>query len=472
MRAASTSLALALASFAAQADDTRLAIYAPADFEPDVFETANQTLSRADLPGYALVRENITLDLARGINSVRFDQVSRKLDPSSVTLAPVEAPQALKILSQQFENDVVNPARLLDLYVGRRIQLDTTGRNSERIVGTLLGVNDGVTLQTDDGQVRTFREYAGITFADIPGGLITRPSLIWQIDSPAVSFQAAELSYLTTGLSWWADYTVTLAQGAECQARLSAWANVANASGRSFSDAQIELVHARAQLLKARSGTPQSQSFPLDRSTDLPTGSIKQLPLLPPQREYPCERVLALESSPTWRPSAPITEPSAADATTAGALKQLRILNLNDGGPSITLPGGRVRVQQTDKSGTLSVAAWDRVNASARANVLKIELGAVDEVRISRKINDFSLDDAGGTLQEAIQLNLSNGTDVAQTLRVRENLYRWRNWAIPEASLPFERISASAIEFKVELAAKAEREIRLVVRYRWSPTPP
>jgi hypothetical protein len=466
------SFAAALLCGAVLADDTRLSIYAPADFEPDVFEPANETLARSDLPGYALVRENITLDLARGINSVRFDQVSRKLDPSSVTLAPVDAPVALKILSQQFENDVVNPARLLDLYVGRRIQLDTTGRNSERLVGTLLGVNEGVTLQTDDGQVRTFREYAGITFADIPGGLITRPSLIWQIDSPAVAFQVAELSYLTSGLSWWADYTVTLAPGEQCKARLSAWANIANASGRSFADAQVELVHARAQLLKARSGTPQSQSFSLDRSTDLPTGSVKQLPLLPPQREYPCERVLALESSPTWRPSAPITTASATDATTAGALKQLRILNLSDGGRSITLPGGRVRVQQTGADGALSVAAWDRVSASARANVLKIELGTVDDVKISRKINDFSLDEVNGTLQEAIQLDLSNSSDVTQTLRVRENLYRWRSWAIPEASMPFERISASAIEFKVELAAKAKREIRLVVRYQWSPTPP
>lgn len=465
-----TLLALLFVNSLAQAQGARLAIYAPIDFAPEVFESANDTLARSDLPGYASVREQITLDLARGVNSVRFDQMPRKLDASSVTLSPLNPPKTLKILSQQFENDVVNPSRLLDLYIGRRIQLDTAGIASERLVGTLLGVSDGVTLQTDSGQVRTIREYAGITFADIPGGLVTRPSLIWQIDSPEVTFQAAELTYLTAGMSWWADYTITLKAGTECNARLGAWANIANASGRSFTNATIELVQARNNLTMARVDASPARTYSLERSTDLPTGSVKQLPLLPPQREYPCERVFALECSPTWKASAPITDAPTGDSTSAGAQLQLRVMRLNADGPNVMLPGGRIRVQQEGSVGTLNLIAWERVKQSSRANMLSVDLGLNDDIQIRRRVNDFAHDEAGAALEEAIALEVTNSSDARAEVRVRENLYRWRTWSITESSLPFERVSASAIEFKVSLKPNERQEIRFVVRYRWTPS--
>jgi len=464
------SLALLLCGASlAHGQGTRLSIYAPSDFEPEMFASANDTLTRSDLPGYASVRERITLDLARGINAVRFAEVPRKLDAASVTLAPINPPKTLRILSQQFENDVVNPARLLDLYIGRRIQLDTSGRSGERVVGTLLGVAEGVTLKTDDGQVRTYREYASITFADIPGGLITRPSLIWQVDSPDVAFQAAELSYLTAGISWWADYTVTLAAGPKCRATVTAWANIANASGKSFSNATIELKHARAQMFKGRSGTAQAETFALERPTDLPTGSVRQLPLLPPAQDYACERVVALESSPAWRPSAPITKEPDPASTSAGALRQLRVLSLNQGGRSIILPSGRLRLQQQRENGAIDLLAWDRIKPRGRDNMMKIDLAREDAISITRKVNDFALDAAAGVMEEAIELKLSNAPAEPTEIRVKENLYRWRSWAVSNASLPFERVSANAIEFKLTLGAKANAEIRFVVRYRFTP---
>jgi hypothetical protein len=401
------------------------------------------------------------------VNSVRFSEAPIKLDPSSVSLRPVDPPPGLRILSQQFENDVVTPKRLLGLYVGRRIQIDSNSSRGERVVGELIGVADGVTIKLDDGQVRTYRDYAQITFADIPGGLITRPSLIWQIESPDVAFQTAELTYLSAGISWWADYTVTLNRAPRCSARVNGWVNVANASGRSFANATLELVHARAKLLDARSGSPQAQSFPLPRPTDLPTGAIKQLPLLDGGlTARPCAEVFALESSPVWKPSAPILDAPEPSSSAAGALKQLRIATLGESRDA--LPGGRVRVQLEQPNGSLNLIGWDRLKAS-RAADFKVELGRDELIRIERSVNDFALDAATGVLEEAITLTLNNASPETADLRVREHLYRWRNWSIPQADRAFERVGPTTIEFALKLKAGASTSVRLVARYQFTP---
>ena len=110
------------------------------------------------------------------------------------------------------------------------------------VEGTLIGATDGLTLQLEDGSVQAMRSYGNIRFPELPGGLITRPTLEWLLDSPVAGPQSTRIAYETSGMTWWADYTIVYDESTSCTMDLSAWVTIINQSGAGYEDARLKLI--------------------------------------------------------------------------------------------------------------------------------------------------------------------------------------------------------------------------------------
>src|SRR5712692_7869847 len=83
-------------------------------------QSVNITVYNSNL---GLVRETRRLTLPAGQIALRFADVTAQIRPETVHLASLTAPAALRILEQNYQYDLLNPAKLLDKFVGKEITL-------------------------------------------------------------------------------------------------------------------------------------------------------------------------------------------------------------------------------------------------------------------------------------------------------------------------------------------------------------
>ena len=208
-------------------------------------ETYRPTAGRhygGQVPGYAIVRHDRPYDLERGVQVLRVSDVAALIDPTTVTFASLDDPRT-RVLEQSFQFDLVSQARLLERYLGETVTVELPrGDNVDLVEGTLLGAGDGLTLQLADGSVRAIRSYSNIHFSQLPGGLITKPTLEWLLDSPKSGRQQTRIAYETQGMTWWADYNVIYDESRGCSMDLAGWVSIINQSGASFENAKLKLI--------------------------------------------------------------------------------------------------------------------------------------------------------------------------------------------------------------------------------------
>ncbi len=212
----------------------------PASAPPASAQTAGPELAVYN-QGVALVKDVRTVSLQAGTQLVTITDVAAQLDPTSVHFASLTDPTGTSVLEQNFEYDLVGPDRLLSKYVDQDIQLVTT--DGTRYSGTLLSGSGDIILRDAEGGVTVVSraQVRDFTFPSLPDGLITRPSLVWLLDADKAGQQDVEVTYLTGGISWQANYVLLLAQdGATLD--LDGWVTLDNQSGATYENAKLKLV--------------------------------------------------------------------------------------------------------------------------------------------------------------------------------------------------------------------------------------
>src|SRR5690606_36995155 len=111
--------------------------------------------------------------------------------------------------------DLVSTDKLLQKYIDQPLTVERNlpGGGISTTAGTLLSSVDGLVLRGTDGNITALRDYAALRFPDLPGGLITRPTLLWDISSQRGGTQRARVTYQTGGVTWWADYNLIYSDG-------------------------------------------------------------------------------------------------------------------------------------------------------------------------------------------------------------------------------------------------------------------
>ncbi|MBS1112436.1 MAG: hypothetical protein H6Q92_198, partial [Nitrospirae bacterium] len=189
-----------------------------------------------------LVKDQREIKLAKGTGEVRFMDVASQIIPTSVHIKSLVDPDSLQVLEQNYEYDLLNPQKLLDKYVGKDVKLYFKNPYSEReeiVTATLLSNNGGPIFRI--GDEITFGHPGRIILPGVPENLISKPTLVWLIQNSLSSAQNIEVSYLTNGINWRADYVLTL-NDADDHADLSGWVTIDNKSGTTYRSAKLKLV--------------------------------------------------------------------------------------------------------------------------------------------------------------------------------------------------------------------------------------
>lgn len=482
-------------------DETAITIYSaaqPGAISPELYRPVPGagTPNAMAVPGYALVRHERSVQVAAGRSTLRFSDVAGLIDPTTVTFTSLSDP-ATRVLEQNFQFDLVSSDKLLLKYLDRPITVErSVGGQVATLTGTLLSSFDGLVLRTADGTVHSLRDYSALRFPDLPGGLITRPTLEWLVSAPRAAEQRARVTYQTGGITWWADYNLIYSEGKDANSGvlgLSAWVSIINQSGATYSDARLKLIAGDVQRVEA----PQPQRvraamamaeknmetdagfeqkaffefhlYTLGRRTTLPNNSTKQLELFDSARQIPARKTLVYYGLPAnygW--GSPMTERDLGLPMNTKVDVYLEFKNDKQYGLGVPLPAGRIRVSQLDAAdGSLEFIGEDRIDHTPKDEKVRIRLGSAFDVVGERRQVDFAVDTKARWMEEEIEVKLRNHKDRAVEVIVRESLYRWSNWRVLSRTHEFDRQDARTIHFPVRVAADGEAVLKYRVRYTW-----
>jgi hypothetical protein len=482
-------------------DDTAVTIYSsaqPGAIPPELYRPVPGGGSPGGMavPGYAMVRHERPIRLESGRSTLRFTDVAGLIDPTTVTFTSLTDP-ATRVLEQNFQFDLVSSDKLLQKFVDRPVTVErNVGNQAASASGTLLSSVDGLVLRGADGSITAVRDYSAVRFPELPGGLITKPTLEWLLSSPRAGEQKARVTYQTGGITWWADYNLVFSPGKDANSGLldvSAWVSIINQSGVGYPEAKLKLIAGdvhrapaaappvpRAMAMAAKvmesdaAGFEQKAFFEfhlytLGRRATLPNNSTKQIELFDQARQVPAKKRLVyygLAQPFGW--DTPMTERDLGLPMNRKVDVYLEFRNDKALGLGVPLPAGRIRVSQLDAAdGSLEFIGEDRIDHTPKDEELRIKLGSAFDVVGERRQVDFAVDTRARWMEEEVEVKLRNHKDQPVDVVVKENLYRWSNWKVMTKTHDFTKEDARTIHFPVRVAKDAEAVVRYRVRYSW-----
>jgi hypothetical protein len=487
---------------AAERDDTSLTIYSsaqPGAVPPELYRPVQGMgiPNGMAVPGYALVRHERPVSLANGRGTVRFTDVAALIDPTTVQFTSLTDPET-RVLEQNFQFDLVSTQKLLLKFVDKPLTLERiVGDDIRTLTGTLLSAANGLVLRGADGQIYAVRDYSNIRFPELPGGLITRPTLEWDVLAKRGGEHRTRVAYQTGGLTWWSDYNLIFTEGGNANAGtldVGAWVSIINQSGASYPNARLKLIagdvhrakppavpmsmaRAKEAMVAADSvaGFEEKSFFEfhlytLGRRTTLPDNSTKQIELFDAARRVPTRKTLVYYGQVPigyWY-SDPVTDRNYGNQSNKKVDVYLEFKNEEKVGLGIPLPAGRIRVAQLDKAdGSLEFIGEDVIDHTPKDETVLVKLGSAFDVVGERRQVDFSIDTKGRWMEEEIEVKLRNHKAEPVDVIVKENLYRWSKWQIKMSTQQYEKVDARTIHFPLTVAKDGEAVVRYRVRYTW-----
>jgi hypothetical protein len=448
------------------------------------------------LPGFALVRLDRDLELQRGRSTFKLTDVAALLDPTTVQFLSLTDPAGTKVLEQNFQFDLVSQDKLLSKYIDRDVSVEQQQGDGVKVIeGTLLASNDGLVLRSSDGQIHALREWSNMRFGELPGGLITRPTLEWDVVSAKGGTHRSRVSYQTGGITWWADYNLIFSEGADANAGfvdVGAWVSLLNQSGARYEDAKLKLiagdvnrVEPQQKLLRmqvqemavaadAAAGFEEKAFFEyhlytLGRPATIPNNSTKQIELFDQATRVPAKKRLVYYGADFGGYyGGPMLDREFGPSSNTKVDVWLSFRNDKTSGMGMPLPAGRIRVSQQDKAdGSLEFIGEDKIDHTAKDEDVRVKLGTAFDVVGERRQTDFVLNTKGRVMEESFEIKVRNHKEQAVEVIVRENLYRWSQWSLIQQSIPSEKKDARTVEFPVRVAAGGEAVVTYRVRYTW-----
>jgi len=475
----------------------------PATFDPQQYLRAEPYFARQNpLPGYGIVRENREISLDAGENTVRFTDVATGIDPTTVGFLDLTNPQAASVLEQNYEYDLVSADKLLDKYLDKQIEI--TRRPSETgqaatVTGKLLSFDAAnLVIQDDAGNVQVLARgdaIQAINLAKPEGGLITKPTLVWKVQSSQPGKQLAQVTYQTDSITWRADYNFTINQKDDA-ADIAAWVTILNQSGMAYPDASLKLVAGDVQRIKppqqtyrmmAMGGAMDQAAAPagfveksffeyhlytLGRTTSISNNSTKQIELFTPKLNVPVTKTFVYYGVPEqlryWIAPEPSQDQNLGTQSNKKVDIYLLLTNSQKNGLGIPLPAGRIRVFKADPAdGSKEFIGEDVIQHTPKDEDVMIKLGSAFDIVGERRQTDFHADYAGHVITESFEIKLRNHKTEPVHVIIKENLYRWVNWEITDCSDKWEKQDYRTIHIPDDVPVDGEKTVTYSVKYTW-----
>jgi hypothetical protein len=427
-----------------------------------------------------LVKDIRDIELGRGSSELRFMDVASQIIPTSVYIRSLKDPESLGILEQNYEYDLLNPQKLLDKYVGKKVKLYMKNYYTEReeiVEATVLSNNGSPIFQI--GDEITYGHPGRIIFPGVPEDLISKPTLVWLIDNSLASTQKVEASYLTNGINWRADYVVTLNENDD-RSDLAGWVTIDNKSGTTYNDAKLKLVAGdvsrvrdevefRDKVMYAAKARAVEEQFvedeffeyhiyTLQRPSTIKNNQIKQISLMSADAIPVKKELVFFGAQHYYRNRYGDKMPKQK----VGVFVEIE--NKKDNNLGMPLPKGTVRVYKHDKEGSLQFVGEDSIDHTPKDEKIRIKLGDAFDVVGSRKQTSWKKI-ASDTYEAGFEISLRNHKKEDVTVKIIEPVPG--DWRMISSSHEYTKTEAFTAEFNVVVPKDKEVKVNYEVRMRF-----
>jgi hypothetical protein len=434
----------------------------------------------------ALVKDVRQVPLERGPNRLALREVSAQMRPETALLRSLSHAGSLSLLEQNFDFDLLTPAKLLEKYVGREVRIvkkhPQTGEETIESA-TVLSAANGVVLKMGD---RIETGFPGrIVYDSVPANLRDRPTLVSELSSARAGSQTLELSYLSGGLSWKADYVAEL-NAKDDALDLNGWVTLTNRSGTTYPEARLQLVAgdvnrvrdelryaAKAGAMREAAAAPAAQMaqeslfeyhlYTLQRPTTIRDNQTKQVALLS-GTGVPVAKELVLQGNDYYYRS---SVGNLGQKMKVGVFVQFE--NRESARLGMPMPKGIVRVYKKDSAGNAQFVGEDRIDHTPKNETVRLKLGEAFDVTADKKQTDFKRRDTYSPWsyvhESAYQIVLKNAKKEAVTVVVREPVPG--DWTMLEETHKHRKVASGTAEWNVRVPAEgsATLKYRVLVRY-------
>ena len=462
----------------------------------------------------ALVREERSLDLTKGMNRIVVPDIPATIDGTSLHFASLSDPSGVHVLEQNYQYDLVHQAKLLEKYIGHEVEfvrLDEATKKEFTVKGRLLA--SGWQAQLNPGAYGSIPYYAvGSMVAEVDGkieiaptgrlilptlpeGLILKPQLEWLVTSSRAGTQRTEISYLAGQLSWNCNYVALLAAN-DTKLDLTGWVTVRNHSGTTFRNAGLKLVAGDVNLVQEPEGyasagkalrsmardeaaAPQFQQkelfeyklYALQRRTDISDNETKQIELTSASGVTASKVFIYDGIADQWRYW--VNNASYRGQGSFGQQSNTKVgvfvtfRNEEESGLGIPLPKGKVRVYKRDDDGKEQFVGEDEIDHTPKNEEVRLYLGNAFDLVGERAQKDFKSFAGGRVIEETIGIKIRNHKTETADVYVYEHPWRWSEWEIVRSSVKWEKVDQTTVRFPLKLKKDEEQMVTYVIRYSW-----
>lgn len=428
--------------------------------------------------GIALIEHLRPITGPAGRQRIEFAGVSAQIVPETVSFI---APN-VDLIEQNFDYDLLTPAKLIEKAVGSRVRLvrvnPATGAETTEsaevlstVDGTVLRIGSRIEVLREDGLP------ARVIFDKVPENLRAQPTLSVLVNATKPISEMARLTYLSRGLDWSADY-VAVFEEAKSETSMQGWITLQNNSGTTFSNARAQLVAGDVNLVNGEDGYwawQQQRRNANQRSAGTESTGRQQLG---DYYVYPIKQLTTIANAQT-------KQVSFLDATNVKASKgyettfygfsssdepnsaevRIRFSNSKATGLGEQLPSGVVRVYVRDQRGQPQFVGEDHIGHTSAGSDLAIKIGDAFDVsvqptlvearRISRRRTEYDM-----------SYLFRNARSTASVVTLRQDGL-WRENEVLKESLKGRRTDADSFAWDVTVPANGETKLTFTIANSW-----
>ncbi len=471
---------------------------------------------------FAVVRQTVPLDLKSGVNIVHFTETTAHLEPESVILRDPLGRYRLQILEQNYRSDPVSQQLLLALFEGQTIDFLAQYKDREEIIRGKIIRSGYVPHQAGwqrygqqyyqtqmaymQGAGQPIIEVDGKLRFSLPGqplfpalgdGTILKPTLSWQLETDRTGKFDAELSYVTGGMRWQADYNLVAPEKGDV-VDLVGWVTIDNQSGKVFENARIKLMAGDVSKLQpqdmyvlngridyaAKSGAmapPVTEKtfdeyhlYTLQRPTTLHDRETKQVEFVR-AANVKSERLYVYDGAwidPNryrgWTYENIRMDQNYGTQSNPKVWVMQEFKNSEANRLGMPLPKGRLRFYRRDDDGQLEFTGENVIDHTPKDETIRVYTGNSFDLTGERKRVNYRLDPVRNQwVDESFEIKVRNHKKEPVEVRVVEHLYRWVNWQIRIPSHKHSKTDSQTVEFRVTIPPDGEQVITYTVHYSW-----
>lgn len=466
----------------------------------------------------ALVREERTLDLKKGLSHIIIPDIPATIDGTSLHFLSLNDPGAVKVIEQNYQYDLVHQGKLLEKYLGRTVdfvRVDPLTKKEYTVQGKLLStgyrgqpqgaydnlgnyIGTRVDYQQSSGMVAEINgkieiNPAGrIVLPSLPEGLILKPQLDWLIDNMKGGEHRAEISYLASDLSWSSNYVALVNKG-DNALDLTGWVTLTNNCGTTFREAGLKLVagdihfvrgevrpaEMERALAKESVQAPQFKQaelfeyyiYTLQRHTDINNNETKQIELVS-SSGVPAKKMFIYDGlAGQWRAwrwgQGYRDQASFGQQSNPKVGVFLTFKNEQKSGLGIPLPKGKVRVYKRDDEGKEQFIGEDLIDHTPKDEEIRLYLGDAFDLVGERAQKDFRTIVSGHVYDETFEIKVRNHKSEEAEVVVYEHPWRWNQWEVTKSNADWVKVDQTTIKFPVRIPKDGEKVISYTIRYTW-----